>query len=113
MTFDGDAFLTLVADATRRRILMLLARGGELCVCEITGALELAQPRVSTHLAALRKAGVVSGRKQGLWVHYQLNPDMPGWARAIVEQALRGLGEAPPYAGDAARLARVCKAATG
>ena len=110
MTAFDDQFFQLLSGATRRRILMLLARGEELCVCEITGALGLAQPRVSSHLAALRKAGVVSGRKEGLWVHYALHPALPGWARDVLSAMRDGLADKEPYTGDAARLARVCKA---
>jgi len=93
-----------MADLTRRRILMLLADGAELCVCELVAALELAQPRVSSHLAALRKAGIVTGRKQGLWVHYSLACGLPGWARRMLQAAHDGLAGAEPYRSDAARL---------
>ncbi len=99
-----STFFQALADLTRRRILMLLAAGGELCVCELVDALELAQPRVSSHLAALRKAGIVNGRKQGLWVHYALSGDLPGWARRILQAAHDGLARAEPYRSDAARL---------
>ena len=60
-----------LADRTRLRILALLA-GGEVCVCEIHESLGLPQPTVSRHLAYLRSAGLVTGRKEGLWVHYNL-----------------------------------------
>ncbi|HHN67412.1 MAG TPA: metalloregulator ArsR/SmtB family transcription factor [Thermopetrobacter sp.] len=106
-----EQFFQLLAGAARRRILMLLADGEERCVCELTDALQLAQPRISSHLAALRNAGVVMARKQGLWVHYALNPDLPDWARAILMEMRAGLAAEAPYAEDAARLARACKAA--
>jgi len=60
-----------IADSTRVRILKML-ESGELCVCEITERLELAQSTVSKHLAVLRQAGLVEDRKQGLWVYYRL-----------------------------------------
>jgi len=63
-----------IADSTRVRILKML-EGGELCVCEITERLGLAQSTVSKHLALLRHAALVEDRKQGLWVYYGLAED--------------------------------------
>jgi ArsR family transcriptional regulator len=61
------------SDRTRLRLLHLL-RNGELCVCDLVGALEVPQPKVSRHLAYLRRAGLVVARKEGLWMHYRLAP---------------------------------------
>ena len=105
---ENELFSAL-AEPTRRRILMLLAAHGELCVCELVHALQLAQPRISSHLAALRKAGLVSSRKQGLWVHYSIRPDLPAWARAVLNATLEGLRGRAPYAEDAARLATMAQ----
>ena len=63
--------LKAFADPVRLRLLNLLA-GREVCVCHLHEALGLPQPTVSRHLAYLRKAGLVVGRKDGLWVHYRL-----------------------------------------
>lgn len=60
-----------MADRTRLRILNLL-RGGEVCVCDLVSVLNLAQPKVSRHLAYLRKAGLVTARKDGHWAYYRL-----------------------------------------
>ena len=60
-----------LADATRLRILNLLCRR-ELCVCQIVETLGLGQSKVSRHLAHLRYAGLVSGRREGLWMYYSL-----------------------------------------
>ena len=100
-----QAFFSALAEPTRRRILMLLTAQGELCVCELVHALDMAQPRISSHLAALRKAGLVRARKQGLWVHYALHPELPDWARQVLQTTLAGLRDRAPYATDAARLA--------
>ncbi len=102
-----DTLFALLADATRRRIMALLTREGELCVCEITGALELVQPRVSSHLALLRKAGLVKARKEGLWVHYSIHPDLPEWALSVLEGLEHGSRDATPYREDAQRLSRI------
>ena len=61
-----------LSDETRLRIIKLLEEG-ELCVCDITAALDMVQPKVSFHLSALKEAGFIKDRKQGKWVHYSLN----------------------------------------
>jgi ArsR family transcriptional regulator len=66
-----------VADATRRRILALLVKQGELCVCELTAALDDIQPKVSRHLGVLKEAGVVLSRREGTWMFYRLEPSLP------------------------------------
>ena len=63
--------LKAMADPTRLRILGLVA-GGEVCVCHLHEALDIPQPTASRHLAYLRRAGLVDGRRDGLWVYYSL-----------------------------------------
>jgi ArsR family transcriptional regulator len=63
-----------LSDETRLRLLELL-RDGEQCVCDLTGALDAAQPRLSFHLKTLKDAGLVTDRRQGRWVYYALNPE--------------------------------------
>src|SRR5471032_1566462 len=67
-----DRMFKAFADETRLRILHLLTRG-ELCVCDLVDTLGLRQPKVSRHLAYLRRAGLVEVRKDGLWKHYSLS----------------------------------------
>lgn len=81
-----EVFSKALADQTRLRILSLLAQYPELCVCDLTDALALAQPKISRHLAILREAGVLQDRKVGLWVHYRLHADLKPWARIILAQ---------------------------
>lgn len=95
-----------LSDPTRLRCVMLLAQREELCVCDLTSALELPQPRVSHHLGNLRRAGLVSGRKQGLWHFYRLHPELPAWACEIIKDARDGLATQAPFADDIARLDR-------
>lgn len=66
-----ETLFKALADTTRLRILGLLI-DGEVCVCNIHESLALPQPKVSRHLAYLRRAGLVDARKDGLWVHYTL-----------------------------------------
>jgi ArsR family transcriptional regulator len=61
-----------LADDTRVRVLKLLG-SGELCVCEISAALDLEQPRLSFHLRILKEAGIVLDRRQERWILYRLN----------------------------------------
>ncbi len=61
-----------LSDGTRLRIIKLLEKG-ELCVCDITAALDMVQPKVSFHLGVLWEAGLIKDRKQGKWMHYRLN----------------------------------------
>ncbi|MFL5477773.1 MAG: ArsR/SmtB family transcription factor [Gemmatimonadaceae bacterium] len=63
-----------LSDETRLEIIELL-RKGERCVCELTDSLDAAQSRLSFHLRVLRDAGIVRDRKDGRWVHYELEPD--------------------------------------
>jgi ArsR family transcriptional regulator, arsenate/arsenite/antimonite-responsive transcriptional repressor len=62
-----------LSDRTRLRILNLLTTG-ELCVCDLVSVLGVPQPTVSRHLAYLRKVGLVTARKEGVWCYYQLSP---------------------------------------
>jgi ArsR family transcriptional regulator, arsenate/arsenite/antimonite-responsive transcriptional repressor len=63
-----------LSDETRLEIIELL-RKGERCVCELTATLDAAQSRLSFHLRVLKDAGIVSDRKDGRWVHYELVPE--------------------------------------
>ena len=78
------AFYKCLADDTRLKTLLLISRAGELCVCDIQEALELSQPKVSRHLAELRKCELVADERRGKWVHYRLNPSLPDWARQVL-----------------------------
>ena len=71
-----------MTNETRPRYLMLLLDHRELRVCEITHAPDIAQPNVSCQLAKLREAALVCGRREGLWIHYRLDPALPDWVVA-------------------------------
>ena len=68
---DTAQLLRALADETRLRIVNLLSRG-ELCVCDIVKILDAPQSKISRHLATLRHAGLVIGRREGAWMHYSL-----------------------------------------
>jgi DNA-binding transcriptional ArsR family regulator len=76
-----------LSDRTRLRCLLLLVAEPEVCVCEFVHALQLAQPQVSRHLARLRDRSLVIDERRGQWVYYRLDPNLPEWARKILEAA--------------------------
>ncbi len=85
----ADLMFRAFADETRLRLLHLLSRREELCVCDLQKVLGLSQPKVSRHLAYLRRAGLVTARRQGLWKHYALAAPRGGFHRGLVG-CLRG-----------------------
>lgn len=95
-----DVFAALAND-TRLRCLMLLRRHRELCVCELTRAIGVSQPHVSRHLALLRELGLVSDRRRGTWVHYRIDPTLPGWIQQVLAETARATADAPPFRDDA------------
>ena len=97
-------FFKCLADETRLRCLILLQRRGELCVCELTQALQMSQPKISRHLALLRTCRLLQDRRQGAWVYYRLHPALPDWALTVLTSAADGLAGQAAYAEDAARL---------
>ena len=93
------------SDRTRLRILNLL-KPGELCVCDLVRVLELPQPKVSRHLAYLRRAGLVAGRKDGLWMHYTLLPAQNSFHQKLIECLSCCFQHVPEVAKDMKRLGR-------
>lgn len=92
-----------LADDTRLRILGLLA-AGEVCVCNIHGALDLPQPTVSRHLAYLRRSGLVAARRDGLWMHYRLEMPTDTGRAKVLKAALEAAGTASHTGTDRKRL---------
>lgn len=82
------SFFKLLADNTRLQTLLLILQQQELCVCELTCALNESQPKISRHLAMLRKAELLLDRRQGQWVYYRINPALPAWAHNTLAQTL-------------------------
>ena len=91
-----SALLGAVAHPKRLALVTALARR-ELCVCELVDLLELPQPLISHHLAALRQAGIVRDRRDAHWVYYSLAPEALEELRAGLDGAL-GAGPLPPEA---------------
>ena len=95
------AIFKALSDETRLRIIKLLEQG-ELCVCDITAALDMVQPKVSFHLSALKEAGLIKDRKQGKWIHYSLN-EKDLFRRMLILSACERMQDGA-IAGDRKRL---------
>ena len=100
MQLTADQFFKSLGDLTRLRMLVLLSREGELCVCELTHALGEIQPKVSRHLAQLREIGLVLDRRQGQWIYYRLNPKVPAWAREVLTTTSGSVRTQAPFKQD-------------
>lgn len=100
---DIEGTLKALADSTRLRILGLLA-AGETCVCNIHESLGLPQPKVSRHLAYLRRAGLVETRKDGLWVHYRIAAPAAPVVDVLLSSLRHCLGHLPTTQRDRTRL---------
>ena len=81
----------------------------EICVCDIVETLGLPQPKVSRHLAYLRRAGLVQARKQGLWMHYSLAQARSEFHTRILDCLGCCFTDVPELAKDAVRLRKGLK----
>lgn len=93
-----------IAHEIRLRCLLLLLEHDELCVCELTHAIGAAQPTISRHLANLRQVGLVSDRRDGLWIHYRINPGLPDWVANVLRETADGVKGVAPFSEDLATL---------
>jgi ArsR family transcriptional regulator len=99
--------LKACADQTRLRLINLLAAEGEVCVCHLVEVLGANQPKVSRHLAYLRRAGLVRDRKDGLWVHYRLAAPSAEHADDLIACLRACFADSPGMRRDIARLREV------
>jgi ArsR family transcriptional regulator len=83
-----------------------MLHGGETCVCDLQSVLGVPQPKVSRHLAYLRKAGLVCARKEGLWSYYTLSPARNDFHRKLLDCLCCCLNDVPELAADGKRLRR-------
>jgi ArsR family transcriptional regulator len=97
-------FFKMLSDETRLRCLLLIAREQELCVCELTEALEESQPKISRHLALLRQSGVLVDERRGQWVIYRVADQLPGWLLNVIDSLRASDCLKEQYAADIERL---------
>ncbi|MFZ1414905.1 MAG: metalloregulator ArsR/SmtB family transcription factor [Defluviicoccus sp.] len=104
MKTDADILIQALADRTRLRTLVLLRREPSLCVCELTAALDVSQPKMSRHLAALRALNIVEDARIANRVFYRLHPALHGWARSVIDRVAQGIVATSDFAAIQRRL---------
>jgi len=104
LTLSPDLYFKALSDETRLRCMMLLYEKGQLCVCDLTCALALSQPKISRHLAQLRQIGLLLDKREGQWVYYQINPELPAWAMGILAATSQAIATQKTYQDDLQRL---------
>jgi ArsR family transcriptional regulator len=102
-----DLLFRALADPTRLRLLNLIA-DREICVCYFVEILRISQPKVSRHLAYLRRAGIAVSRREGKWMHYRLVAPKDQAAASILHETLKHLKEKPEMRRDISRLSSAC-----
>jgi ArsR family transcriptional regulator len=106
-SFDLPRLFAALADRTRLRLLNLTG-GREVCVCYFVEILKQSQPKISRHLAYLRKAGIVSARREGKWMHYSIERPADAGAAAILDVTLASFEADREMQSDLARLSKAC-----
>lgn len=104
---DTELFFAALADRTRLRLLNLM-RSGEVCVCFLAETLETNDPKISRHLAYLKRAGLVTARRDGKWMHYSINEPADADAKQILATTLDMVSRDPEMKADRKRLVNVC-----
>jgi ArsR family transcriptional regulator, arsenate/arsenite/antimonite-responsive transcriptional repressor len=109
--FDLEKFFVALSDRNRLRLINLMGED-EVCVCFFVEILKMPQPRVSRHLAYLRRAGIVEARREGKWMHYRLVPPTDQHASQILQNVREYLASNREMQQDRARLFKICCAPT-
>ncbi len=106
-SYNMESLFAALADRTRLRLLNLM-RNDEICVCYFVEILRTNQPKISRHLAYLRRAGVVTARREGKWMHYRMiEPSDPHAAR-VMKEVMGWLAQDREMQRDRERLVKVC-----
>ena len=107
-SFDDELlFFRALADRTRLRLINLMA-DDEVCVCFFVAVLGASQPKISRHLAYLRRAGVCAARREGKWMHYRLVEPTDPHAARIFRELRAWLQQDAEMQRDRQRLIKVC-----
>jgi ArsR family transcriptional regulator len=96
--------LKALSDESRVRIVNLLKAKAGVCVCEITEIINLSQPTISSHLKKLEEAGIISFKKDGLWVNYYLNEKMDPECRELIELIVKIIEKDPDAKKDILKI---------
>lgn len=105
--YDIETLFKALADRTRLRLINLIG-DSEVCVCYFVEVLNTSQPKISRHLAYLRRAGVVAARREGKWMHYRLTEPPDEHAARIFREVRVSLAEHPELQRDREKLLKVC-----
>ena len=105
--FDLVTLFAALADPTRLRLLNLMD-GREVCVCYFVEILKQGQPKISRHLAYLRRAGIVQARRDGKWMHYRIERPDDTKAASILDATLKSFQTDKNMQADLARLGKAC-----
>ena len=106
-TYNLERFFQALGDNTRLRLLNLMG-DQEVCVCYFVEILGGPQPKISRHLAYLRRAGIVEARREGKWMHYRITMPPHRGATKVLRQILDCLKEEKQMQRDRARLSKAC-----
>ena len=106
-TYNIELLFKALADRTRLRLISLIG-DSEVCVCFFVAILKVSQPKISRHLAYLRRAGIVAARREGKWMHYRLTEPPDEHAARIFREVRTSLAEHPEMQSDREKLQRVC-----
>jgi ArsR family transcriptional regulator len=105
--FELVTLFAALADPTRLRLLNLMD-GREVCVCYFVEILKQGQPKISRHLAYLRRAGIVEARRDGKWMHYRIERPGDPKAASILDATLQSFKGDRDMQADLARLDKAC-----
>jgi len=105
--FDAELFFAALADRTRLRLINLM-RDGEVCVCFFAETLGTNNPKISRHLSYLKRAALVTVRRDGKWMHYRLNEPTNKQAAEVFSATMKMLNDDPQMNADREKLVDVC-----
>ena len=105
--YSIELLFKALADRTRLRLINLMG-DTEVCVCFFVEVLRTNQPKISRHLAYLKRAGVVSARRDGKWIHYRIVEPPEPHAAKIFREVRAYLANDPAMQSDRARLQKIC-----
>lgn len=106
-SYNIENLFKALADRTRLRLISLIG-DSEVCVCFLVEILKTSQPKISRHLAYLRRAQIVAARREGKWMHYRLTEPPDEHAARILREVCASLSEHPEFQRDREKLEKVC-----
>lgn len=104
---DKELFFRALADRTRLRLLNIIG-SDEVCVCFFVEILKTHQPKISRHLAYLRRAGIVDARREGQWMHYRIVEPADADAARVLKGVMTWLANDQEMQRDRQRLEKIC-----